>query len=271
MYLRVAYRMTFGKRPNFLHPISYTEKVQLLKLQYADGKYSYLADKYAVREFVRDAIGEQVLIPLYRHGDRPEDIPFNDLPNTCVIKCNHGSKYNIFVENKATLDNLATQKKLAQRLAEDFWKIGREMQYKHIKRKILIEALLRDEQTGAPYDYKFLCFHGEPRFIQVNSDRFGHHKVNFFDTQRVEQPFGIMNLKALHPLPKPTQLETMLTYAKKLSAGFPLMRVDFYEVNGKVYFGEITLTPNSGFEAFTPDHERIDRLFGSYFTLPART
>ncbi len=269
LYLRMAYRWTFGRWPNFIAPQTYTEKMQLMKLRYTDTQHSYLADKYAVRAFVRAQLGEEILVPLYRHGEHPEDIPFDDLPDSFVIKCNHGSKYNIFVKDKSQLDRRATQQQLTQWLEDDFWKIGRELQYRGIQKKIIVEALLHDEVTWPPYDYKFMCFHGEPHFIQVNSDRFGDHKVNFFDTQRVEQPFGIMNLKELKPLPKPKNLEQMLTYARQLSVGFPLMRVDFYEVNDTVYFGEITLTPNSGFESFTPDHESIDRMMWTHFSVSA--
>lgn len=147
LYLRMAYRWTFGRWPNFIAPQTYTEKVQLIKLQYADPKHNHMADKYAVRAFVREQLGEEILVPLYRQGEHPEDIPFDDLPDSFVIKCNHGSKYNIFVKDKSQLDRRATQQQLTQWLEDDFWKIGRELQYKGVPKKIIVEALLHDEVT----------------------------------------------------------------------------------------------------------------------------
>lgn len=269
LYLRIAYVVTFKKILHLHNPRTFTEKIQRIKIHQKGQLYSDLADKYAVRAYVAEKIAENILIPLYRHGTDPECIPFADLPNTYVIKCNHGSKYNIIVHDATNLDITATKAKLRQWLATDFWKIGRELQYKGIKKHIIIEALLEDAIMHTPRDYKFFCFHGKATYIQVNSERFTNHTVDFFDTQRQHQAFGILNNWSIIPIPKPDNLEKMIEYAEKLSDWFPLMRVDLYTVNGKIYFWELTLTPHSWFEPFTPDHAPIDRMLGAQFSVTA--
>lgn len=258
VYISLWYFFTYWKILSLNHPRTYTEKIQRLKTHQTGPQYVRLVDKYIVRAVVREKIPEDILVPLYRHGTDPEDIPFNSLPDSFVIKCNHGSKYNLFVQDKTKADQEAIKQQVATRLQTDFWRIARELQYKWIQKQICIEQLLVDDETGVPRDYKFYCFQWVPKYIIINSDRFTSPKSDIFDTERNEQRFSCVFPKSEEKLKQPTQLAKMLEYARTLSTGMPFVRVDFYQVNNKVYFGEITLTPDAGHWFFFPNHNKVD-------------
>jgi hypothetical protein len=157
-FIYLSYFVKFGRFPRLKHPVYYTEKIQWLKLHQTESIYSQLADKHAVRAYIKEKIGEHVLIPQYWHGENPEDIPFDTLPDAFVIKCNHGSGYNIFVQNKNEIDRVAIKKQLNTWLAIDFRKAWRELQYKGIKKQIVIEQMLLEEGDKIARDYKIYCF-----------------------------------------------------------------------------------------------------------------
>jgi hypothetical protein len=157
-FLYLAYFLKFGRLLRLNNPIYYTEKIQWLKLHQTEKIFSQLADKYAVRAYIEEKIGAHVLIPQYRHGENPEDIPFDSLPDAFVIKCNHGSGYNIIVQNKHEIDRITVKKQLHAWLAIDFRKAWRELQYKDIKKLIVIEQLLIEEGDKIARDYKIYCF-----------------------------------------------------------------------------------------------------------------
>ncbi len=226
-----------------------------------------MVDKYTVRFFAQEKVGEDIAVPLYRHGTDPEKIPFGTLPNSFVIKCNHGSKYNIFVYDKKEIDETAIKQQLKTWLAIDFRKISRELQYKWIQKQICIEQLLQDENGVVPYDYKCYCFQWVPKYINVSIDRFTNLCIDFYDTQRNKQSFYCKQIST-QQTEKPTQLAKMLDYATKLSAGIPFVRVDFYQLNNKVYLGEMTLTPDAWHWRFYPDHQKIDKMFWDLIHLP---
>lgn len=267
-FLMLSYFLTFWNILDLNNPVTYTEKIQWLKLNQTDKRFSDLADKFTVRAYVESKIQEDILIPLYRHGTDPEAIPFESLPKSFVIKCNHGSWFNIFVEDKTTCTEGTIKKQLKKWLATDFWKIWRELQYKNIKKQIIIEKLLVDELSTIPVDYKFYCFGGEPLYVGVISGRFFNQTNDYFDIEWNKQPFSCIFPRWTHHIDKPACFEQMKRYARILSSWFTFMRVDFYQVNGKVYFGEITFTPDSGYGKFEPNSKEVDRHFGDLIMLP---
>lgn len=268
LFIRLSYFCVFGKLPDLKHPKSYTEKIQWFKLNQTDKIFSDLADKYTVRAYVKAKIKDDILIPLYRHGTDPEAIPFETLPESFVIKCNHGSGYGIIIKDKATCNPSAIQKKLRNRLDEDYWLKWRELQYKNIKKEIVIEKLLIDETWNIPVDYKWYCFNGKPLYIGVVSWRFTNKSINYFNIERNKQPYSCVFPIWTHHISKPTCFEKMKQYARILSSWFPFVRVDFYQVNDKVYFGEMTFTPDSGYGKFKPNRKKVDRHFGDLIHLP---
>ena len=228
------------------------EKIQWMKLYGNLEKYTDYADKYKVREYIKEKIGEEYLIPLLGVYDKAEDILYEKLPNKFVIKCNHGSGYNLIVLNKDSINTKKINNKLNKWLKEDYSKIKKENQYQNIKRKIIIEQYESDK-NGELLDYKFFCFDGNPKFIKVDFDRYSNHTANFYnldwDLLNIKEK-GYNNYSSEFPAPK--KLDKMIEIAKILSKDFQFVRVDLYNVDGKIYFGELTYTPASGKHPFLP-------------------
>lgn len=244
-------------------PEYFGEKIQWIKLYGNLEKYSDYVDKYKVREYVKNTIGEEYLIPLLGTYDRVEEIDYQKLPNKFVMKLNHGSGYNIIVKNKENENVANINKKLNRWLKEDYYKIKKEYQYKNVKKKIVCEELINDSK-GQLLDYKFFCFDGKPEFVKVDFDRFENHKVNFYNNN-----WELINLQETgwknnqNKFDKPQNFSNMLEIARKLSSKFQFVRVDLYNVDGKIYFGELTFTPASGKHSFTPlvkDKEIAERI-----------
>ena len=228
------------------------EKIQWLKLYGKLEKYNDYVDKYMVRDYVEKTIGKEYLIPLYGVYNNTDEINYGELPNQFVFKLNHGSGYNIIVKNlqKANISNI--NKKLTNWLKEDYYKIKKEYQYKNVRKKIICEKLVSDS-NGELLDYKFFCFDGKPEFIKVDFDRFSNHTANFYDEKwnlidMREKGYKNYQMKC----EKPKNFEKMLEIAEVLSKNFQFVRVDLYNVDGKIYFGELTFTPASGKHAFEP-------------------
>ena len=211
-----------------------------------------MVDKYAVREYIKSVIGEQYLVKLYGVYDKFEEIDFDKLPDQFVLKATHGSGYNIICKDKSKLDLRDTKKKINKWLKEDYYKIKGEMQYKNVPHRIICEEYLEDN-SGKLLDYKMYCFNGEPKIIRVDFGRFTkNHTTNFYDKN-----WKLMDLKVVHEnnkigIKKPEKCEEMLELTEKLAQDFPHIRVDFYIVNNKIYFGELTLTTGAGCDPFTP-------------------
>lgn len=244
----------FTKRKLDLHnPQTFNDKIQWSKLYDSTPIKTRLADKYAVREWVKEKIGEEYLIPLLGVYDRFEDINFNTLPDRFVIKCNHGSGYNIIVKDKKQLDLKRTQKQLNQWMHENFaFKGGFELHYLPIKPKIIIEKYMEDE-TGELRDYKFFCFNGKPEFVWVDSQRYVHHKRNLYDLNWNLLPFKFNVFDNFPSIPKPACLPQLIDLAGVLSTDFNMVRVDFYVIDNHIFFGEFTFTSGSGLEYIAPD------------------
>lgn len=254
-----TYKRFFNKEK----PEYFGEKIQWLKLYGNLEKYNDYVDKYKVREYIKNTIGEEYLIPLLGAYDRVEEIDYKKLPNKFVMKLNHGSGYNIIVKSKEKENIFNINKKLDRWLKEDYYKIKKEYQYKDVIKKIVCEEFINDSK-GQLLDYKFFCFDGKPEFVKVDFDRFENHKVNFYNNN-----WELINLQETglknnpNKFDKPQNFNEMLEIARKLSSKFQFVRVDLYNVDGKIYFGELTFTPASGRHSFTPltkDKEIAERI-----------
>lgn len=262
-YLKIWYRLKYGERLNIENPQTYNEKLQWLKIYDRQPVYTKMVDKYAVKEYVSELIGSKYVIPLLGVWDSPQDINFNILPDKFVLKVTHGggSSGVVICKDKAKLDNEAVVKKLKKCLKYDGYTGNKEWPYKYVPRRVIAEEYMEDSKTKELSDYKFFCFDGEPRVLFVATGR-GKHKEPKFDW--FDMDFNHILLKTEHPnsdinhLPqKPVCFEEMKEIASKLSQGIPHVRVDLYEVNGQVYFGEYTFFHWSGVNHFEPEEWNI--------------
>ena len=250
-------------------PATFNEKLQWLKLYDRKPVYTGMVDKLLVRDHIAETIGGEYLIPLLDAWDRPEDIDFDALPNQFVLKCNHNSGLGMCIcKDKSKLDLKKVKRELHRGLRQDYYLTGREWPYQNVSRKIIAETFLSDE-SGTLTDYKIHNFNGVPKLILVCRDRFtsGGLTEDFFDETWTPLDLSRPNIGKAQTTPiKPPELERMLELSKKLSAGIPFLRTDFYVVRGKVYFGELTFFPAGGFTPFVP--EVWDQTLGDWLTLP---
>ena len=270
-FLRKKYRAKMGKELNLDNPQTYNEKLNWLKLYYRNPLYPLLADKYRVKQYVADKIGEEYVIPLYGVWERFDDIDFDKLPDRFVLKCTHDSGGLSICRDKAAYDLAAAKKRIDDSLARQYYYYGREWQYKEIPPRIIAEAYMEDDKTRELRDYKFFCFDGVVRamFIATGRQSAKSTTFDFFDPE-----FNHLDIKQGHPnadkIPeKPVNFELMKELSAKLSAGLPHVRVDFYEVNGRAYFGEMTFFHFDGSTPFEP--EKWDKIFGGWLRLPEKT
>ena len=269
MYLRIKYYCRMGKKLNLKNPRTFNEKLQWLKLYGRRLIDTTLSDKYAVKEYIAKTIGNQYVIPLLGVWDKFEDIDFDKLPNQFVLKCTHDSGGVVICKNKDTF-NVESAKKIIKRgMSHNFYVFSREKAYRDIPRRIIAEEYREDTKTGELRDYKFFCFDGVPKALFIASDRQmkgEETKFDFFDMEYNHLPFtnGHPNAKVLPE--KPVCFDEMKTLAAKLSKGIPHVRVDFYEVDGQVYFGEMTYSHWGGMTPFEP--EEWDYIMGSWINLP---
>ncbi len=267
VYLKILYRARMGKKLNIINPKTFNEKLQWLKLYDRDPLYTNLVDKYEVRKYIAEAIGEEYLVPLIGVWNSFDEIDFSKLPNKFVLKCTHDSGGVIICKDKSKLKINSVIKSINRKLKRNYYYYGREWPYKNIKPRIIAEKFMGEWNKDLK-DYKFFCFNGEPKLILVCSERYRDTglKETFFDTA-----WNITNIKRpghsrdinIH---KPTKLDEMLSLSKKLSEGKSFIRVDFYEINGQVYFGELTFYPASGFTGFKP--EKYDEILGGWIEIP---
>lgn len=256
-YLRIAYRIKMGKKLNLDNPKSFGEKLQWLKLYNRKPEYTQLVDKYEVKKIVADIIGEEYIIPTLGVWDRFEEIDFDSLPNQFVLKCTHDSGGLVICRDKSKIDIKKAQNKIKRCLNHSYYWGTREWPYKNVPRRIIAEKFIELQPSVKDLpDYKWYCFNGEPKYCQVIQDRNSDETIDFFDTEWNRQSFIGLNPKASHAanVPnRPEKLETHIEIARLLSKNMPYARVDLYDVGGKIYFGEITLFPGSGFGVFKPD------------------
>lgn len=255
-YLKRKYKACMGKELNLSSPKAFNEKLQWLKLHDRKPEYTMMVDKYAVRKYIADTIGEEYLIPLLGVWDNPDDIDFDSLPNQFVLKCNHNSGLGMCIcKDKSNLNIEKVKNDLRKGLKQDYYLTCREWPYKDVPRKIVCEKYMTDSRTNDLYDYKFFCFGGEVKCFKVDYDRFIEHHANYFDKNGNILPFGEADLPPIYDknIKMTKNLEKMCELAEKLTAGKPFLRADFYDVEGKIYFGELTFYPASGMGKFTDD------------------
>ncbi|MEJ6951736.1 ATP-grasp fold amidoligase family protein [Natronospora cellulosivora (SeqCode)] len=266
VFLKFKYRVKMGKRLNINNPINYNEKLQWLKLNYRIPNYSNLVDKYKVRDYIKKNIGNKYLIPLLGIYNNFEEIDFDSLPNQFVIKPTHTSGDIYICKDKSDIDLRKLKRKIDSWLNKNYFWVHREWPYKKIKPRIICEKYMFDDSGGGLKDYKFFCFNGEPKAMFVATNRGIDTRFDFFDLNFNKYPVVQHYKNATKKIEKPIGFETMIQLSKKLSSNMPHVRVDFYDINGDIYFGELTFYHFSGFEMFEPD--TYDEIFGSWLKLP---
>ena len=272
-YLKLKFKASMGYELDLKNPRTFNEKLQWLKLYDHRPEYTQMVDKYRVREIIASTIGEEYLIPLLGVWDDPDDIPFADLPNQFVLKCNHNSGTGMCIcRDKSALDIEKVKADLRRGLAQDYFISGREWPYKDVPRKIICEKYMEDpnpENRGLN-DYKVFCFGGKVKFFKVDFDRFIEHHANYYSPEGKLLGFGEADYppKPDRGLVLPDNLAEMERLAEILAKDYPFLRVDFYSVAGKIYFGELTLFPTSGFGKWTDSS--WDLRIGNWIKLPGR-
>lgn len=254
-YLRVYYRMMTGEKLNLDSPVTFQEKTQWLKLHNTDPLYTKLVDKYAVRQFVADRVGEEYLIPLLGVYDNFDEIDFGKLPNRFVLKSTHDSGSVVICKDKKTFDIKSARNKLRKSLKKNYFWEGREYPYKNVPPRIVAEEYMEDTETGELTDYKFFCFNGKPEFIFVASERFsgdGIPKFTYFDMDFNMLPICSKGHKNSDKLKKPRCFEEMVGVLKQLCIDVPFVRIDLYTINNRVYFGEYTFHHDGGVVPMEP-------------------
>ncbi len=271
MYLSLFYYRTFGQFPNFRHPRTFSEKIQWLKLYDRNPEYTKMVDKYEVKQYIAKIIGSQYVIPILGVWNKFEDIDFSKLPNRFVLKCTHDSGGVIICKDKTSFDVIAAQKKLNKNLKRNLYYYGREWPYKNVPRRIIAEEFMEDKNSIGLKDYKFFCFDGKAKFLYLSEGLDNHEsaRISYVTLDWEQAPFYREDFKPFDVLPsKPVNFDKMIQIAEKLSNGIPFVRVDFYEINERLYFGELTFYPGAGFTKFRP--REWDLKLGQLIKLPVK-
>lgn len=269
-FIKKIYYLRMGKKINLRNPKTFCEKENWLKLYDRRPEYTMMADKYAVREYISKKIGEEYLVPLLGVWDNSDDINFEKLPSQFVLKCNHNSDV-IICTNKQKLNIKEAREKLSIQLEQDYYLRKREWPYKNIPRKIICEKYMENTNGDVLVDYKIFCFNGSPKFIMVNSNRFGDGTIN---VDMYDMEWKHLDMQDGHyPMAgdffeKPECFDEMMMLSRKLSKGIPFVRIDFNYWNRKLYFGELTFFHSAGLESFQP--EEWDVILGSWLQLPKK-
>lgn len=266
-FIKAVYRAKFGKKLNLKNPKTFNEKLQWLKLNDKDPKYAKMVDKYEAKKYVGDIIGEEYIIPTYGVYDNFDEINFDSLPNSFVIKCTHDSGGVAICKDKKTFDKKSAREKIEKSLKRNYFNEGREPVYKYVKPRIIIEKYMEDKKQKEIVDYKFFCFNGEPKIMYISD---GSHTENqsiaFFDMDYNLLDIEREDYKKMVDIPlKPKNFEKMKEFSRILSKNMYHLRVDFYEINGHLYFGELTFITCSGLIPFKK--QEYDELLGSYLDI----
>ncbi|MFD2614748.1 ATP-grasp fold amidoligase family protein [Paenibacillus gansuensis] len=253
-----------GYVPDLKNPQTFSEKLQYIKLHGNLQRLSNYVDKYNVRDYVKKTIGQEYLIPMVGIYETIEQIDFNQLPSSFIMKATHGSGWNIIVKDKNKVDWNSICIQMRSWLDSNYGDMTGELCYKPLQGRVIVEELIYDP-SGDLKDYKFFCFGGVPHFIQVDSGRFDNHKRNLYDTHWNKLPLVLLYENISETVSMPKNFDKMLSLAAQLSKPFGFVRVDLYEANNVVYFGELTFVPGNGFEAFNP--RQFDHQFGELLDL----
>ena len=266
-YIRLKWWTSMDYPLRLDNPKTYNEKIQWLKLHDHNPKYTQMVDKIDAKNYVARIIGEDHIIPTIGVYDCVEDIDFESLPNQFVLKCTHDSNGVVICKDKSSFDIDKAKKKLKRGLGQSYYCFNREWPYKNVIPRILAEQYMEDE-TGELRDYKFFCFNGEVKALFIASDRTKKEetKFDFFDENFNHLPFTNGHPNAAHVISKPLGFDEMKIIATQLSQNIPHVRVDLYDIRGKIYFGELTFYHWSGFTPFVP--KEWDDRFGEFIKLP---
>lgn len=271
-YLKIVYFLRTGKHLNLEHPKTFNEKIQWLKLHNTSDECTRSVDKYEVRQLIADKIGEAYLIPILGCWNRFDEIDFNRLPNQFVLKCTHDSGSVVICKDKSAFDIRSAKVKLEKAMKHNFFWTGREYPYKNVKPRIICEKLMKDEKSEDLVDYKFLCFNGQPKILFYASERFtSKDKVAKFDFYDMDlNHLSIKSAGHENSTTPPSVSKENFSKMKELccilSAGYPHIRVDFYVINEKIYFGELTFHHDGGFVQLEP--EEWNDTLGDWIKLP---
>lgn len=276
-YLKRLFKIRLGYELNLASPITFNEKLQWLKLYDRKPEYSAMVDKFAVKEYVSNLIGKEYIIPTLYVWDDPDDIDFDVLPNRFVLKLTHDSGGIVICKDKTQLDKQEALNIIKKSFRNEYFFEGREWPYKNVKHRIIAEEYMENSLSGnicnnenqGLIDYKVHCFNGVPKFILVCGNRYGKDGIveDFYSIEWERLDIKRPNIQnAPNGYPKPELLAQMIELSKKLSDGIPFLRTDFYIINGKIYFGELTFFPASGFKPFVP--QIWDKRIGDLLDLP---
>lgn len=271
-YVKILYRTLTGKKLNLENPQRYNEKIQWLKLYNHKPEYTAMVDKSEAKKIVSERIGEEYIIPTIGVWNSFNEIPFDAFPDKFVLKSTHDSGCTIICKDKNHFDKENAKKRIEKSLKRNYYWQGREWPYKNVRPRIIAEEYMEDYKTHELRDYKFFSFDGITKAMFIATDRQKQKeevKFDFYDMN-----FNHLDLRHGHEnskdtIQKPEQFDLMHSLADKLSVGIPAVRVDFYEVNGKVYFGELTFSHHGGVVPFDPD--KWDYTFGEWIKLPDKT
>lgn len=271
-YLERRFRAELGKSLDLDNPRTFNEKLQWLKLYNRKPEYTMMVDKYKVREYIAQELGEEYLIPLLGVWDDPDEIDFDALPDQFVLKCNHNSGTGMCIcKDKSKLDIPKVKAELRKGLKENYYIKHREWPYKDVPRKIIAEKYLtNDGDESELSDYKVLCFNGKAKLIEIHRGRFSkYHTQDFYDTEWNKTAFEQPGLSLSDEnMERPPFADKMLELSEKLAEGIPHVRIDWYYTGGRLKFGEITFYDGAGFDGFIDNQ---DEIIGSWITLPEKT
>lgn len=267
-YLKLLYRFKMGHQLDLENPKTFTEKLQWLKLYNRKSEYTTMVDKYAVKRYVAEKIGEEHIIPTLGVWDRFENIDFSTLPQQFVLKTTHGGGGGgvVICRDKLSFDKVKAKNIIESSMKSDIYRNFREWPYKNVPKRIIAEKFMAPEK-GELKDYKFFCFNGKVKFFKVDFGRFIEHHANYYSPEGNLLDFGEQGLEPdpNYPIELPQNLQEMKLLAERLSEGKPFLRVDFYNVNGKIYFGELTFFPASGLLPWTT--EDADNRIGDFLKI----
>ena len=267
-YITIKYKLEMNQKLNLKEPKTFNEKLQWLKLYDRNPEYTKMVDKYEAKKYVADIIGQEYIIPTLGVWDKFEDIDFDILPNQFVLKPTHTSGDIFICKDKEKINHKKLKKMVNKWLKRNYYFIHREWPYKYIKPRIIAEKYMEKKKQKELIDYKFFCFNGNPKVILVCSERFSSDNMceTWFDENWNFLDIIESNHRVNKKIKKPINFSQMMEFSKKLSRDIPFIRVDFYEINGKIYFGELTFFPAAGFEKFEP--EEWDKKLGDMLELP---
>lgn len=274
LLIKLIFRARLGYSMDFNNPLSFNQKIQWLKLNNKNPFYTSLVDKYEVRKYIAKTIGEDYLIPIFGVFNKFDEIDLFRLPDQFVIKCTHDSGSVIVCRNKDSFETHKAKKYINDALKKNFYFRGREWPYKNVKPRIIVEKYMEEKESNGNdvqglTDYKFYCFNGKVEYLYVSRGLERHEtaRISFLNLDWTCADFHRADYKPFEKLPaKPKNFEKMIELSEVLSKGFPFLRVDLYEINGKIYFSELTFSPGNGFMPFVP--RKKDFEIGKMIELP---